>query len=171
MSDNSCFVRFGRFGPYAGMLVLVLGIGDPLMAQSYTPLFSQEMLGSLDAAARERFAVLEGENYQRWRNRNPQAPDVAAVRRQHEQTEAVLRRIRESRDIKAEARRRNAPGARRSERQKRDCAAVSREIEELSGGGAFYEKSADGEKRYLSDKEIAERVKSQQKSYKQYCKS
>lgn len=129
------------------------------------------MLAALDAPTRERFEALESENYQRWRNRNPQAPDVAATQRQHQETEAVLRRIQESRSIARETKRRNAPGAGLSEREKRDCETVASEIKELSAGGAFYENTADGGKRYLSDEEVANRVKSQKKSYKRHCKS
>ena len=153
------------------LVVLMLGISTPALAERYSPLFSQEMLATLDPATRERFAALETENYQRWRNRNPQAPDVAAVKRQHAETEAVLRRIQESRALANETKRRNAPGGRLTERQKRDCETVAAEIEELSAGGSFYENSAEGGKRYLSDKEVADRVKSQQKSYNRHCKN
>lgn len=147
----------------------MLGVSTPAFAERYSPLFSPKMLAGLDAPTRERLEALETENYQRWRNRNPQAPDVAATQRQHKETEAVLRRIQESRAIARENKRRNAPGAGLSERQKRDCATVASEIEELGSGGAFYENTADGGKRYLSDEEIANRVQSQKKSYKRHC--
>ncbi|MFK8043469.1 hypothetical protein, partial [Congregibacter sp.] len=123
------------------------------------------MLSTLDHATRERFAALEAENYQRWRNRNPRAPDLEAAARQHEETEAVLRRIQESRALVAEAKRRNAPGAHLTQTQKKNCATVAAEIKELSAGGTFYEQTAAGDKRYLTDEEVSNRVKSQQKSY------
>jgi|GEM_PF-3367216 len=138
-----------------------------LIAESYEPMFSEELLESFDPETRERFVELERENRRRWRNRNPQAPDVAAAQRQHEATEAMLRRFEETRRLEAQAKAR-APELSLSQRNK--CDAVAAEIKELSSGGVFYETDADGERRYLSDNEVSERVKSQQKSYNRYCK-
>jgi len=161
-------------------LLLVLAASAPAWVENswaenspggYAPLFSPELLASLDAETRERFAALEAENYQRWRNRNPQGPDLAAAQRQHAEPEAMLRRIQESRALAAEAKRRNTPGSNLSAKQKRNCAAVAAEIKELSSGGRFFEQEADGTRRYFSDKEIATRVKKQKKSYKRNCKS
>jgi len=114
------------------MLALVAPAWAENSSAAYSPLFSPELLAGLDADTRERFAALEAENYQRWRNRNPQAPDLAAAQRQHAETEAMLRRIQESRALAAEAKRRDSPGANLSAKQRRDCAAVAAEIKELS---------------------------------------
>lgn len=143
---------------------------SPMMAsaEAYKPLFDERMLQSLDPATRERFATLERENHRRWRNRNPQAPDVTATQRQHEQTQAMLRRFEESRRLAEMAK---SEGDRRSADQKQKCETVAAEIKELSAGGVFYENDADGNRRYLSDKEVASRVKNQQKSYNKYCRS
>lgn len=153
-----------------GLLVLSCCVTETALAERYSPLFSQDMLATLDEATRERFAAIEAENYQRWRNRNPQAPDLAAAQRQHAETEAVLRRIQESRELADQAKRRSAPGGQLSAKQRSDCEKVAAEIKELNGGGAFYERGVDGAKRYLSDEEVAARVKRQQKSYNRYCK-
>ena len=150
-----------------GMAMLLLLSADNLIAESYEPMFSEELLATFDPETRERFAELERENRRRWRNRNPRARDVAAAQRQHEATEAMLRRFEESRRLEAQAKAR-APELSLSQQKK--CKAVAAEIKELSSGGVFYETTADGERRYLSDNEISERVKSQQKSYNKYCK-
>ena len=154
--------------------MLVLALCPPAWAENaartYAPLFSPELLAGLDAETRERFAALEAENYKRWRNRNPQAPDLAAAQRQHAETEAVVRRIQESRALAAQAQQRNAPGARLSAKRKRECEIVAAEIKELSAGGKFFKQAADGSRSYLSDEEIATRVKQQKKSYNRSCK-
>lgn len=152
------------------MLALSSPITADNAAKGYSPLFSPELLASLDADSRARFSALEAENYQRWRNRNPQAPDLAAAQRQHAETEAVLRRIQESRALAAAAKERNAPGGRLSAKQKRNCELVAAEIKELSTGGKFFEQAADGSRAYLTDEEISARVKRQQKSYNRSCK-
>ncbi len=139
----------------------------PLVAEVYKPLFSESMLRQLDPATRERFAQLESENRRRWHNRNPQAPDVAATKRQHEETQAMLQRFEESRRLEAMAR---AKSSERTAEQQKKCDTVAAEIEELSSGGVFYETTPDGERRYLSDKEVTDRVKSQEKSYKKFCR-
>ena len=136
-------------------------------AEAYQPLFSNEMLQSLDPITRERFADLENENKRRWRNRNPQGPDIEAARRQHAQTQAMLRRFEESRRLEQAA---VARQAERSLEQQQRCAVVASEIENLSAGGSFYETLDDGQRRYLSDNEVAERVKSQKKRYNKHCK-
>lgn len=130
-------------------------------------MFSEAMLKKLDPATRERFAALEDENYRRWRNRNPQQPDLAAAQRQHRETEAMLARFAESRRTKDLSRQHSRQNSLERDHK---CAVVAEEIKELSSGGTFYETSDDGERRYLSDKEVADRVKSQQKSYNKYCK-
>ena len=149
------------------VVLLLLLPADNLIAESYEPMFSEELLETFDPETRGRFVELERENRRRWLNRNPQGPDVAAAQRQHEATEAMLRRFEESRRLKAQA---NARAPELSLSQQKKCKAVAAEIKELSSGGVFYETTADGERRYLSDNEISERVKSQQKSYNKYCK-
>jgi len=146
--------------------VLLFAVGSLWAGESYQPLFSKEMLKSLDPATRDRFAELEQENYQRWRNRNPEQPNADAARRQHRETEAMLRRFEESRALKAATKAANQP----SPKQKKTCAAVASEIEYLQTGGKFYVQADDGGRRYLSDPEIAARVKSQQKRYKRFCR-
>ena len=149
---------------FAGLLLLG---ADNLLAEPYKPMFSDSMLQRLDPDTRARFVELENENRRRWRNRNPQARDVAAAQRQHDETEAMLRRFEESRQVKAQAANRRPE---LSLEQQHNCETVAAEIAELSEGGVFYEADSDGGRRYLSDKEIAKRVKSQQKSYNKYCK-
>jgi len=156
--------RLARRLSFAILLLLCV---DNSFAESYEPLFSDEMLRALDDGTRARFAELESENRRRWRNRNPQAPDVTATQRQHAATEAMLRRFEESRRLQEQAK---ARGSELSLEQQNKCATVAAEIEELSSGGVFYETDANGERRYLSDNEVSERVKKQQKSYNKYCK-
>jgi len=79
----------------------------------------------------------------------------------------MLRRFEETRRLKALA---VAKGSELSLEQQQKCKTVAAEIKELSSGGTFYETTPEGERRYLSDNEVAERVKSQQKSYNKYCK-
>jgi len=145
----------------------ILLAAQTAIAEDYKPMFSQKMLNGLDPETRARFAALERENQRRWRNRNPSAPDVDAAKRHHQDTQAMLRRFEESRNLE------NSAGARQNAstaEQKRKCDVVAAEIKELSSGGVFYENGPDGERRYLSDKELAARVKSQKKSYNKHCK-
>ena len=147
--------------------MFLLLCANNLNAESYEPMFSEALLETLDPETRSRFEELESENRRRWRNSNPQAPDVGAAQRQHAATEAILRRFEETRRLEAMAKAR-APEL--SLKQRERCKVVAAEIEELSSGGVFYEKTPDGERRYLSDNEVSTRVKSQQKSYNKHCK-
>ena len=157
-----------KYQPRSLWLALLLFLPSAYSsAEAYQPLFSNEMLQSLDPATRERFAELENENKRRWRNRNPQKPDIEAAQRRHAETQAMLQRFEESRRLE------QAAAARQTERsleQQQRCAVVASEIENLSAGGSFYETLDDGQRRYLSDNEVAERVKFQQKSYNKHCK-
>lgn len=148
------------------VLTLVMG-GGSVHAASYSPLFAEDMLSTLDPATRERFAALEDENYRRWLNRNPQQRDVEAAKRQHLETEAILARFAETRRIEELARKRDAENGLG---QKEKCERVAAEIAELSEGGSFYEAQDDGERRYFSDEEVSQRIEKQQTSYNKHCK-
>jgi len=127
---------FGRQVRRALLVGLFFSVIPHAVAEVYKPLFSDEMLRTLDPATRERFAELESENRRRWRNRNPQTPDVAAVKQQHEETEAMLRRFEESRFLEQQA---DSRRTKRSSERNRKCRIVAAEIKELSSGGVFYD--------------------------------
>lgn len=147
-------------------LVLLMLLASPVQAASYAPLFSQDILSKLDPATRERFVALEDENHRRWLNRNPQQRDVGAAERQHLETEAMLARFAETRRLGELSRQRDTDG---QQAQQQRCQAAAADIALLSTGGRIYVTQEDGERRYLSDKELSERVKAKQKSYKKHC--
>ena len=148
----------------------VIGLsGFPAFAEDYQPLFTDSMLQSLDPATRKRFGELEEENRRRWRNQNPQTRNAAAAaaQHQHEETEAMLRRFEESRRLENLA---NAENKKQNAVRSKRCKSVAAEIKGLSAGGLLYERGADGQRRYLSDKEVETRLESQKKSYKKFCR-
>ncbi len=151
--------------------ILAASVG--VSAETYTPLFSADLLRSLDAETQLRFAELEAENRRRWLNKNPSndAASVDAARQAHQETERALQHFEESRYLRRERERDAARQAEHAARRTQGCERLGKEIRQLQAGGPLYESDAKGERRYLSDQEIVARVKSRQKKYKKYCSS
>ncbi len=152
---------------------MILAAPVAVLAESYKPLFSADMLGSLDAETQLRFAELEAENRRRWLNKNPPGDNdgVVAARQAHRETERALQHFEESRHLRVERERDAARQAEHAARIKQGCLRMGNEIRQLQSGGPLYVADAKGERRYLSDQEVIARVKSQQKKYKKYCAS
>lgn len=50
------------------------------------------------------------------------------------------------------------------------CMQLKNDLKDMQKGGSFYELDENGERKYISDKEIANRIKELQTNYKDHCK-